>query len=118
MTTPIVGNRVKGPKFLADELDFDAIVVGSGSTGGWAAKELTEKGLKTLMLDRGRMIEHGVDYTYEGTPAYEIPYRGQWPPGKKEKHFQQWPANPWTSNYWNDDARGYRDAAANRSCST
>jgi len=38
--------------------DFDAIVVGSGISGGWAAKELTEKGLKTLVLERGRAIEH------------------------------------------------------------
>src|SRR5580765_3848926 len=38
---------------------FDAIVVGTGITGGWAAKELTEKGLKTLVLDRGRMVRHG-----------------------------------------------------------
>ncbi len=45
--------------------DFDAIVVGSGITGGWAAKELTERGLKVLMLDRGRMVEHGKDYPTE-----------------------------------------------------
>jgi len=38
---------------------FDAIVVGTGMSGGWAAKELTEKGLKTLVLDRGRMVKHG-----------------------------------------------------------
>lgn len=38
---------------------FDAIVVGTGISGGWAAKELTEKGLKTLVLDRGRMVRHG-----------------------------------------------------------
>ena len=38
--------------------EFDAIVVGTGISGGWAAKELTEKGLKTLVLERGRMIEH------------------------------------------------------------
>jgi len=42
---------------------FDAIVVGSGMSGGWAAKELTEKGLKTLIIERGRNVEHGVDYT-------------------------------------------------------
>ncbi len=42
---------------------FDAIVIGSGISGGWAAKELTQKGLKTLMLDRGRNIEHIKDYT-------------------------------------------------------
>jgi choline dehydrogenase-like flavoprotein len=42
---------------------FDAIVVGSGISGGWAAKELTEKGLKVIMLERGRNIEHVKDYT-------------------------------------------------------
>ena len=41
---------------------FDAIVVGTGISGGWAAKELCEKGLKTLVLERGRMVEHIVDY--------------------------------------------------------
>src|SRR5688572_11919790 len=45
-------------------MDFDAIVVGSGITGGWAAKELCEKGLKTLVIERGRHIEHrGPEYT-------------------------------------------------------
>ena len=42
---------------------FDAIVVGSGISGGWAAKELTEGGLKTLVLERGRNVEHIIDYT-------------------------------------------------------
>ena len=41
---------------------YDAIVVGSGISGGWAAKELTQKGLKVLMLERGRNIEHIKDY--------------------------------------------------------
>lgn len=45
--------------------DFDAIVVGSGISGGWAAKELTERGLKTLLIDRGRMVRHGEDYPNE-----------------------------------------------------
>ena len=44
---------------------YDAIVVGSGITGGWAAKELTEKGLRTLVIERGRHVEHGRDYTTE-----------------------------------------------------
>jgi choline dehydrogenase-like flavoprotein len=44
------------------ENNFDAIVVGTGVSGGWAAKELTEKGLKTLVLERGRMIKHIDDY--------------------------------------------------------
>ncbi len=42
-----------------DQHTFDAIVIGSGVSGGWAAKELTEKGLKVLMLDRGKNLEHG-----------------------------------------------------------
>lgn len=41
---------------------YDAIVIGSGASGGWAAKELTEKGLKTLVLERGRMVKHIDDY--------------------------------------------------------
>lgn len=44
-------------------MHYDAIVIGSGISGGWAAKELTEKGLKVLLLERGRNIEHGKDYT-------------------------------------------------------
>lgn len=58
---------------------FDAIVVGSGVSGGWAAKELTEKGLRVLMLDRGVMVEHGENYDYDGKPAYEIPARDMMP---------------------------------------
>jgi choline dehydrogenase-like flavoprotein len=58
---------------------FDAIVIGSGVSGGWAAKELTEKGLKVLMLDRGMMVEHGQDYDYDGKPAFEIPARNMMP---------------------------------------
>jgi choline dehydrogenase-like flavoprotein len=54
----------------------DAIVVGSGITGGWAAKELTEGGLKTLLLERGRPVEHGRDYVGEHLAAWELPYRG------------------------------------------
>ena len=45
------------------ENEFDAIVVGTGVSGGWAAKELCEKGLKTLVLERGRMLKHIEDYT-------------------------------------------------------
>ncbi|MCZ6657383.1 MAG: GMC family oxidoreductase [Gammaproteobacteria bacterium] len=56
--------------------DFDAIVVGSGISGGWAAKELAEKGLKTLVLERGRPIEHGKDYLGEHMAPWEIPYGG------------------------------------------
>lgn len=54
---------------------YDAIVVGSGITGGWAAKELTEKGLKTLVLEAGRPIVPEKDYV-EHVPAWELKYRG------------------------------------------
>ena len=57
--------------------DFDAIVIGSGITGGWAAKELTEQGLKVLMVDRGQMIEHGKDYITEHQPPWADPLRGK-----------------------------------------
>ena len=55
---------------------FDAIVVGTGISGGWAAKELTEKGLKTLVLDRGRMVEHG-EYPTANLQLWELPYGGR-----------------------------------------
>ena len=55
---------------------FDAIVVGSGITGGWAAKELTEKGLTVLMLERGRNIEHVKDYVNATKAPWEFPHRG------------------------------------------
>ena len=54
---------------------FDAIIVGSGITGGWAAKELTEKGLKTLMVERGRPVEHRADYVSEGVQTWKLPFR-------------------------------------------
>ncbi len=49
-------------------MDFDAIVVGSGMSGGWAAKELAERGLKTLVIERGKHVEHGVDYSDSLSP--------------------------------------------------
>lgn len=55
---------------------FDAIVVGSGISGGWAAKELTERGLKTLLLERGRNVEHIKDYTDTEKDPWELPHRG------------------------------------------
>jgi choline dehydrogenase-like flavoprotein len=55
---------------------YDAIVVGTGISGGWAAKELTEKGLKTLVLDRGRMVRHG-EYPTATKDLWELPYGGR-----------------------------------------
>ncbi|WP_439481545.1 GMC oxidoreductase [Cyclobacterium plantarum] len=59
--------------------NYDAIVVGSGISGGWAAKELCEKGLKTLVLERGRNVTHKDDYPTMHTPPWEFPLRGQLP---------------------------------------
>lgn len=67
---------------------FDAIVIGSGITGGWAAKELTERGLKVLMLERGHPIEHGVDYTGEHRNPWEDKFRGQ---GDRKKFEEEHP---------------------------
>lgn len=55
---------------------FDAIVIGSGISGGWAAKELCEKGLKTLVLERGRNVEHIKDYPTANLSRWELPHRG------------------------------------------
>jgi choline dehydrogenase-like flavoprotein len=55
---------------------YDAIVVGSGISGGWAAKELTEKGLKVLLLERGRNIEHIKGYVNATKEQWEFPHRG------------------------------------------
>lgn len=60
---------------MKDETSYDAIVIGSGITGGWAAKELTEKGLKTLVLEAGRPIVPEQDYV-EHVPAWEMKFRG------------------------------------------
>jgi choline dehydrogenase-like flavoprotein len=59
------------------EQTYDAIVVGSGISGGWAAKELTEKGLKVLLLERGRNIEHIKDYVSANKEAWDFPHRGK-----------------------------------------
>jgi choline dehydrogenase-like flavoprotein len=56
---------------------FDAIVIGSGITGGWAAKELTEKGLRTIMLERGRNYEHIKDYKTANKDPWDFEHRGR-----------------------------------------
>ena len=55
---------------------FDAIVIGSGISGGWAAKELCDKGMKTLVLERGRNVEHIKDYPTANLAPWELPHRG------------------------------------------
>ena len=68
-----VNSNTKGK----EEHTYDAIVVGSGISGGWAAKELCEKGLKTLVLERGRNVEHIKDYPTATKHLWELPYRNR-----------------------------------------
>lgn len=63
-------------KTAEKENEYDAIVVGTGISGGWAAKELTEKGIKTLVLERGRMVKHP-DYPTATKDPWDFPYNDQ-----------------------------------------
>ncbi len=86
---------------------YDAIVVGSGISGGWAAKELTEKGLKVLMLERGRNIEHIKDYVSATKDPWEFPHRG----GRTQQMINDYPVlkrdyplNETNLDYWVKDS--------------
>jgi len=80
---------------MADnQYHYDAIVVGSGISGGWAAKELTEKGLKVLMLERGRNIEHVKDYTNASKETWDYPHRDRLTRAVQAQYSQ-------ASGYWN-----------------
>jgi choline dehydrogenase-like flavoprotein len=57
--------------------EYDAIVIGSGISGGYATMELTKKGMKVLMIERGRNVEHIKDYTTALSPPWELPHRGK-----------------------------------------
>ena len=90
---------------MADNV-YDAIVVGSGISGGWAAKELTEKGLKVIMLERGQNIEHIKDYVNATKGPWEFPHRG----GRTQQMIQDYPVlkrdyplNEMNLNYWTSD---------------
>ncbi|GJM30441.1 MAG: oxidoreductase [Cyclobacteriaceae bacterium] len=65
---------------------YDAIVIGSGISGGWAAKELCENGLKTLVLERGRIVEHVKDYTTMNDDPWDYELRGAITPEEQQKH--------------------------------
>ncbi|MCL6266841.1 GMC oxidoreductase [Flagellimonas myxillae] len=60
-----------------EQESYDAIVVGTGISGGWAAKELCENGLKTLVLERGRMVKHREDYPTANLDPWDLPNNGQ-----------------------------------------
>lgn len=65
---------------------FDALVIGSGMTGGWAAKELTEKGLKTLMIESGRNVTHIKDYPTTNMYPWEFEHRGAVPDAVRKEY--------------------------------
>ncbi|MBN7813913.1 GMC oxidoreductase [Algoriphagus pacificus] len=68
------------------EMTYDAIVIGSGISGGWAAKELCENGLKTLVLERGRIVEHVTDYPTMTLDPWDTELRGSLTPEQKARH--------------------------------
>ncbi len=85
---------------------YDAIVIGSGISGGWAAKELTEKGLKVIMLERGKDIEHVKDYVNATKNPWEFPHAG----GRTQKMIEDnpvmkrdYPLNEMNYDWWAND---------------
>jgi choline dehydrogenase-like flavoprotein len=88
-------------------MDFDAIVVGSGISGGWVAKELCERGLKTLIIERGRHVTHGRDYMDFAAP-WEVPHRGRVPEAEVAEHYavqsQCYAFNSATKQWWVRDS--------------
>lgn len=86
---------------------FDAIVIGSGITGGWAAKELTERGLSVLMIERGPMVEHQTDYKTETLAPWEMQFRGYGDPGVFERDYavqsEGMYFNEWTQAHFVND---------------
>jgi choline dehydrogenase-like flavoprotein len=91
---------------LKEENTYDAIVIGSGISGGWAAKELTEKGLKVLMLERGMNIEHVKDYESAMKAPWEFEHAGKLTEEQKRTHPVQtrdYPYNEATEKWWVND---------------
>jgi len=71
---------------LKEENTYDAIVIGSGISGGWAAKELTEKGLRVLMLERGMNIEHITGYETAMKNPWDFKHAGRLTEEQKRTH--------------------------------
>jgi choline dehydrogenase-like flavoprotein len=92
---------------MPDNNVYDAIVIGSGISGGWAAKELTEKGLKTIMLERGRNIEHIKDYVNATKESWEFPHRGARPTQQMLADYpvlkRDYPLNETVLDFWVKD---------------
>ena len=85
---------------------YDAIVVGSGISGGWAAKELTEKGLTVLLLERGKNVEHVKDYVNATKAPWEHPHRGGRTVAMEEAYpvlKRDYPLNEKNLDWWASD---------------
>lgn len=97
------------------EVTYDAIVVGSGISGGWAAKELCEKGLKTLVLERGRNVRHVLDYPTAAQDPWDTKLRNRVPQDEIEKHYPKQSRTGYTireaSKHWfvKDDEHPYSE---------
>ena len=86
--------------------NFDAIVVGSGISGGWAAKELTEKGLRVLMLERGQNVEHIKDYVNATKGPWQYAHRGGRTKSMEELYpvlKRDYPLNEKNLSWWASD---------------
>ncbi|MBC2651608.1 GMC family oxidoreductase [Novosphingobium flavum] len=96
---------------------FDAIVIGSGMSGGMAAKELCERGLKTLVIERGRKLEHGASYT-DGLQPWELPNAGSIPEEELARDYpiqrQCYAVNSATQQYWVKDSQHPYDTPADK----
>ncbi|MGJ1285023.1 GMC oxidoreductase [Sphingobacterium spiritivorum] len=79
---------------MMNDTDFDVIVVGSGISGGWAAKEFCERGFKTLVIERGRMVKHIKDYPTANTDPWQFPHHN----AKTREMIEQ---NPVISKHYN-----------------
>jgi choline dehydrogenase-like flavoprotein len=90
---------------MADNV-YDAIVIGSGISGGWAAKELTENGLKVLMLERGRNFEHLKDYKSASKNPWDFAHRGRATQAQLQQHpiiARTWGKSEPIMDYWAND---------------
>ena len=86
--------------------NFDAIVVGSGISGGWAAKELCEKGLKTLVLERGRMVKHIEDYITMNLDPWDVKHGGRTTQEELQNYNKQkrWGIHEGNRHFYNKDS--------------
>lgn len=101
-----MGIRIQEPQAGAGKV-YDAIVVGSGISGGWAAKELTENGMEVLLLERGGPVRHGIDYITEHKPPWEMEFRGQGDRRRREEEqpfqSQAGPVNEYNAHFFVND---------------